>query len=74
MEMAALGHGIMLGRTSLATNMLDSGRLVAPFDESIASSENFFLATAVNQHIHPHVEAFRYWLINQAENEMVAVH
>ena len=71
MEMAALGHGIMLGRTSLVTNMVDSERLVAPFDESIASSENFFLATPVNQHIHPHVEAFRYWLISQAESETV---
>jgi LysR family glycine cleavage system transcriptional activator len=53
--------------------MIESGRLVTPFEESIASSEDFFLATPVNQHIHPHVEAFRYWLINQAETDIVAV-
>ena len=73
MEMAALGHGIMLGRTCLVTNILESGRLVAPFEESIASSEAFFLATPVNQYSHPDVEAFRYWLITQAEGETVLV-
>ena len=70
MEMAALGHGVALGRTSLVAGMLASGRLIAPFNERLATSEAFFLATPVNQHIHPHVEAFRYWLINQAELEM----
>ena len=73
MEMAALGHGIMLGRTCLVTNILESGRLVAPFEESIASFEAFFLATPVNQYSHPDVEAFRYWLITQAEGETVLV-
>ena len=70
MEMAALGHGVALGRTSLVAGMLASGRLIAPFNERLATSEAFFLATPVNQHAHPHIEAFRYWLINQAELEM----
>lgn len=70
MEMAAQGHGIALSRTSLAASMLESGRLIAPFEQPVATSESFFLATPVNQHIHPHVESFRYWLINQAEMEM----
>ncbi|MFT7113194.1 MAG: hypothetical protein ACI9PC_001817, partial [Porticoccaceae bacterium] len=34
-----------------------------------ASSEAFFLATPVNQYSHPDVEAFRYWLISQAEGD-----
>ena len=72
MEMAALGHGIMLGRTCLVTSLLESGRLVAPFEESIASSEAFFLATPVNQYSHPDVEAFRYWLISQAGGDAVS--
>ena len=70
MEMAALGHGVALSRTSLAANMLASGRLIAPFDKPVATAESFFLATPVNQHSHPHVEAFRYWLIEQAEMDM----
>jgi LysR family glycine cleavage system transcriptional activator len=72
MEMAALGHGIMLGRTCLVTNILESGRLVAPFEESIASSEAFFLATPVDRYSHPDVETFRYWLISQAEGDAVS--
>ncbi|MBT5577578.1 MAG: transcriptional regulator GcvA [Porticoccaceae bacterium] len=67
MEMAAQGHGVALSRTSLATNMLASGRLIAPFKQRVVTSESFFLTTPTDKPIRPHVEAFRSWIIEQAQ-------
>ena len=67
MEMAALGHGIALGRSSVANQMLESGRLIAPFSESTETSESFYLATPSNKPIQAHVQTFNKWLLEQAE-------
>ncbi len=67
MEMAAQGHGIALSRTSLAASMLDSGRLIAPFQQRVATSESFYLTTPTDKPIQPHIEAFRSWIISQAQ-------
>lgn len=66
MEMAAQGHGVALGRTSLIAPMLENGRLITPFSETTGTSESFFLATPSNRPVRPHVEAFQLWLIDQA--------
>ena len=66
LEMAAQGHGVALGRTSLIGPMLESGRLISPFPDRTGTSESFFLVTPSNKAIRPHIEAFRYWLIDQA--------
>jgi LysR family glycine cleavage system transcriptional activator len=47
--------------------MLKSGRLIAPFNESIATAESFFLATPSNKPIQSHAQKFKDWLIQQAE-------
>jgi LysR family glycine cleavage system transcriptional activator len=67
MEMAALGHGIALSRTSLVSQMLESGRLIAPFAETTPTSESFFLATPSNKPVQAHVQTFNTWLLGQAE-------
>ena len=67
MEMATLGHGIALSRTSVASQMLDSGRLIAPFTETTSTSESFFLATPSNKPVQAHVQTFNTWLLEQAE-------
>ncbi|MFT7130304.1 MAG: LysR family glycine cleavage system transcriptional activator [Gammaproteobacteria bacterium] len=67
MEMAALGHGIALSRTSLASQMLASGRLITPFTETTTTSESFFLATPSNKPVRAHVQTFNTWLLEQAE-------
>jgi LysR family glycine cleavage system transcriptional activator len=69
MEMAALGHGIALSRTSVARQMLESGRLVAPFNQTTPASESFFLATPSNKPVQAHVQKFNIWLLEQAERE-----
>lgn len=67
LEMATVGQGIALGRSSLVANMINTGRLVAPFEQSIPTSEAFYLASPVHQYEHPHAETFRAWLLEEAE-------
>jgi LysR family glycine cleavage system transcriptional activator len=67
MEMAALGHGIALSRTSLASQMLARGRLMAPFAETTATSESFFLATPSNKPVQAYVQKFNIWFLDQAD-------
>ncbi|MEH6577957.1 MAG: transcriptional regulator GcvA [Amphritea sp.] len=67
LEMAALGQGIALGRTSLVAGMIAEGRLVAPFEQRVPTSEAFYLACPDHQYEHPHAETFRSWLIEEAE-------
>ena len=69
MEMAAQGHGVALSRTSLVASMLKSGRLIAPFNETTATSESFFLTTPSNKIPRPQATAFASWLIDQAGRE-----
>ena len=68
LEMAALGQGLALGRTSLVTNMLADGRLMAPFEKRLATSEAFYLACPMHKFAHPSAETFRGWLIEEAES------
>ncbi|NRA53612.1 MAG: transcriptional regulator GcvA [Gammaproteobacteria bacterium] len=65
LEMAALGEGLALARTSLVTDMLESGRLVAPFEQRVVTDEAFYLVYASSQLRHPHAETFRNWLLQQ---------
>lgn len=67
LEIAAMGQGIALGRTSLVAGMVAAGRLVAPFVERVQTSEAFYLACPDDQYEHPHAETFRSWLIEEAE-------
>ncbi|WP_417227216.1 hypothetical protein [Amphritea sp.] len=47
--------------------MIHTGCLVAPFPQSIPTSEAFYLASPVHQYEHPHAETFRAWLLEEAE-------
>lgn len=68
LEMASLGEGIALGRTSLVADMLASGKLVAPFEQRVATEEAFHLVYPPQQLAHPHADAFRTWLLNEIES------
>lgn len=67
-EVAASGFGVAMGRKSMAQQMLQSGRLVAPFDFEFDSNEAFYLLETQDRAPHPHSEAFRNWILNEAEN------
>lgn len=72
LEMAALGEGLTLGRTSLVEGMLESGRLVAPFEQKVATAEAFYLVYTNTQLNHPHAEAFRNWLLQEIKQPSLA--
>ncbi len=67
LEMAAVGQGVALGRTSLVAGMIASGRLVTPFKQRVATSEAFYLARPAHQYVNSQAETFRSWLIAEAE-------
>ncbi len=66
LNMAKRGQGIALGRTSVIEEMIETGQLIAPFEQRMATSEAFHLISPVNQFEHPHAEIFRSWLIKEA--------
>lgn len=68
MEMAVHGHGIALSRTSIASTLLESGKLIKPFEAGVATEEAFFVAIPSNKPIQHHVQAFRSWIIHQGQN------
>ncbi|RDE19897.1 hypothetical protein DV711_13595 [Motiliproteus coralliicola] len=71
LEVAAQGHGIALGRTSLVQDMLISGRLVAPMNLRVTTPEAFYLAFPPYQYLHPHAELFRSWLLEEAQQQRI---
>lgn len=66
LEMASLGQGIALGRSSLVAQHIESGKLIEPFNTRIPTSEAFYLVYPEEQFEHPHAEIFRKWLTEKA--------
>lgn len=69
LEMAAQGQGIALARTSLVSDMLESGRLIEPFSMRIPTAEAFHLVSPEYSYEHPHTDLFRSWLLEEALSE-----
>lgn len=69
LEMAALGQGLALGRTSLVEDMIKAGRLVVPFEQKIVTDEAFYLVYTRSQVRHPHAEIFRSWLLAEVAHQ-----
>ncbi len=65
-ELAAHGAGIALGRASLASGDLDTGRLVAPFDLAVPIHEAFHLLRPMTGTAHPDAGLFADWLVQTA--------
>lgn len=68
-ELAANGGGVALGRKSLASHALASGRLVAPFGLTVPIEEAFHLLQPAGSNNHPHAAAFIDWLLTKATEE-----
>lgn len=67
LEMAVLGQGFSLGRTSLVADMIATGKLIAPFEEKVETSEAFFLTSAINQYLNPSAEIFSQWILAESQ-------
>ncbi|WP_343178014.1 transcriptional regulator GcvA [Pseudomonas sp. 4810-S13] len=66
LEVAELGQGIALARSSLVRHLLDSGRLVAPFASDVTTKEAFYLVYAAHSMVNPDAAAFAEWLCAEA--------
>lgn len=66
LQVARYGDGIALGRSSLVSEMISKGELIAPFNQGVKTSEAFYLVRPANQYIHPHAEIFRTWIVEEA--------
>ncbi|MFT7388107.1 MAG: LysR family glycine cleavage system transcriptional activator [Candidatus Endobugula sp.] len=67
LKMSVMGQGIALGRTSLVEELIAQGELIVPFEQSLATSEAFYLSSPAAHIVHPHAEAFRSWILAEAE-------
>jgi len=70
LELAVLGQGVALGRTSLVKELLQSGRLIAPFNQRVATDEAFYLTRPDNQYGHPNPDTFCTWLTDEVTCEL----
>lgn len=66
LEMAELGQGVALARSSLVRHLLESGRLIAPLASEVATQEAFYLVYTPHSIINPDVAAFVEWLTDEA--------
>jgi LysR family glycine cleavage system transcriptional activator len=63
LEMAALGHGIALARTSFAEDLLRAKRLIAPFALRLKAMDNVYLVHAPALARRSPAAIFRDWLL-----------
>jgi LysR family glycine cleavage system transcriptional activator len=66
LEAAVAGQGVALGRTSLVTDDIASGRLVRPFDVSFRARISYWLVTPPAPQIRARTQRFREWLLAEA--------
>lgn len=69
LEAAAAGGGVALGRLSLATADLRSGRLVAPFDIAIDTGAHFNFVCPAGMETRPEYAALLEWLRDELAGE-----
>lgn len=66
-DAAIAGAGVVLGRVSLATRALESGRLVAPFEVGLVSEAQFRFICPPGSEQRPHVAAFEAWVFEEIQ-------
>ena len=71
LEAAVDGLGVVLGVKELAAHDLAAGRLVAPFELSLAMKSAYYLVSAESSAERPKVVVFRNWLLEEAKDPMV---
>ena len=67
LDAAMAGTGVVLGRVSLATRALESGRLVAPFDVGLKVDAQFRFVCPKGMETRPNIAAFEAWVMEEIE-------
>lgn len=63
---AVAGQGIVIGRLPLMADMVQDGRLVAPFRGKATSKRAYFVEMAERANGNPHAAEFAQWLVQEA--------
>jgi DNA-binding transcriptional LysR family regulator len=63
------GEGVALGRTPLIKRLLKSGALVAPFQNRISATREYFIIVAPHAAARPQVQRFVKWLQQEVRRE-----
>lgn len=67
MDLARRGEGIALVRSGFTEDALRTGDLCMPFDQALELDEAFYLAEPLKRTLRPEAEAFRDWLVEEAD-------
>lgn len=65
-QAALSGQGVAMGIGRLVAGLIDAGKLIAPFDESVASPHYYCVIRSETTGSKPHVQAFVDWLVAEA--------
>lgn len=68
-EAAVLGHGIALGDTVTAANLMSRGQIVIPFNLAVPAVDAFYVACSNDARAAPVVDLFINWLFASLEEE-----
>lgn len=68
-EAAAAGHGVALGVAPLVEEDLQRGRLIKPFDHSLANAYSFWIVRRLGVDTRPAISAFCEWLQKEASGK-----
>jgi LysR family glycine cleavage system transcriptional activator len=66
MQCAIAGMGVAIARRTLITNELDSGRLIAPFANTVATGKRYCLVYSAGALADPRVATVHDWIAAEA--------
>jgi LysR family glycine cleavage system transcriptional activator len=65
LQWAQQGLGVALAHDTIANDLLESGKLVRPFDFAIPMKESYYLIAPEGTHTNPAAKAFKEWLTRE---------
>lgn len=68
-QAALSGQGVALGSKALALDHLAAGRLIRPFELSLATDFGYYIVCSKKRTEEPDLTAFRQWVISEAQGE-----
>jgi len=72
-QAAVDGQGVAMGSTTFVQDLLDSGRLIRPFDITLVNDSAYYIVCPAAHLKNPSVQAFKDWLMGLAdEHEQAA--
>jgi DNA-binding transcriptional LysR family regulator len=66
-QAALSGQGVAMGIGRLVAGLLEAGRLIAPFNNSVVGTRAYFIIRSALTGTRPHVQGFMNWLIEEVK-------